>query len=96
VSSWDAGASTAAYNAMAPSTTSSAGSRRRARRAQNPGRLMRPFRPHSVSSSDVMRKPDSTKNASTPRNPPGAHPAPKWYAMTAATANARKPSSAGW
>ena len=43
-----------------------------------------------------MRHPLSTKNASTPRNPPGAHPAPKWYAMTAATANARKPSSAGW
>ena len=43
------------------------GSRRRARRSQNAGRSMRPRPAHSVTSSEVIRKPLSTKNVSTPR-----------------------------
>ena len=51
------------------------GSSRRARRVQNPAKLMPPRRAHSPMSSDVIRKPERTKNASTPRNPPRIHPA---------------------
>ena len=51
--------------------TNSAGSSRRARRTQNPGRSMPPVRPSSSSSSEVIRNPLSTKNTSTPMNPPG-------------------------
>jgi hypothetical protein len=64
-------------------------------RAQNPAKLMPPRRAHSPMSSDVIRKPESTKNASTPRYPPRIHPASRWYANTESTANARNPSSAG-
>jgi hypothetical protein len=79
----------------ATSTTSSAGSSRRARRAQNARSRIRPVPARSASSSDVIRKPDSTKNASTPRNPLGRNASPPWNTTTAATATARTPSSAG-
>jgi hypothetical protein len=39
-----------------------------------------------------MRNPERQKKASTPRNPPVKWVTPAWYAMTAATANARIPS----
>ena len=42
-----------------------------------------------------MRNPDRTKNASTPKNPAGRNDKPPWYAITARTAKARMPSSAG-
>ena len=44
----------------------SAGSSRRARPAQNRRSRMEPVPPHSFTNSDVMRKPESTKKASTP------------------------------
>ena len=43
-----------------------AGRSRRARPAQNRRRRMVPVPPHSFTNSDVMRKPESTKKASTP------------------------------
>src|SRR5579863_4670062 len=46
-------------------------------------------------SSPVIRKPERTKNRSTPRNPPRAQPKFAWYSNTATTAKARKPSRAG-
>ncbi len=39
---------------------------------------MLPVAARSVISSDVIRKPLSTKNMSTPRNPPGAIDTPPW------------------
>lgn len=39
-----------------------------------------------------MRKPDRTKNMSTPTNPPANHGSPAWKASTAPTAMARIPS----
>ncbi len=44
----------------------SAGSSRRARPAQKRLSLIVPVVPHSFTSRDVMRKPESTKNESTP------------------------------
>ncbi len=49
----------------------------------------------SSSSSEVIRKPLSTKNTSTPRKPPDSPGMPPWSASTSATAIARTPSSAG-
>src|SRR5579875_3795861 len=74
----------------------SAGSRRRARRAQKAPSAMRPLDCHSRTSSDVMRKPERTKKVSTPRNPPGSQETPPWKASTPRTATPRRPSSAGW
>ena len=45
----------------------------------------------SASNNDVMRKPDSVKNASTPSQPPPRRD--RWKATTAATASPRSPSS---
>ena len=56
---------------------------------------MRPDPTHSSSNSVVIRNPDSTKNRSTPRYPPFAHPNCKWYAITPITATPRNPFSAG-
>ena len=80
---------------IAISTRKSAGRSRFARRAQNAMRSSVLVRPHSVSSSEVIRYPDRTKNVSTPRKPPLKPLAPKWNAMTPPTATARSPSSAG-
>ena len=41
----------------------------------------------------MIRKPDSVKNAETPRNPPRSGSHPMWYSSTAATATPRRPSS---
>ena len=57
---------------------------------------MRSLRSCSSSSSDVIRNPDTTKNTSTPKNPPCIHENPPWYSSTTATDNARSPSSDGW
>jgi hypothetical protein len=44
----------------------------------------------------LIRKPDSVKKTSTPMPPPFAKGMPlRWFAITARTANARMPSSAG-
>ncbi len=43
----------------------------------------------------MIKKPEITKNTSTPRKPPGNKFTDWWNKMTATTANARKPSSAG-
>ena len=42
-----------------------------------------------------MRNPERTKNVSTPRNPAPIQGIPPWNAITASTAKARTPSSAG-
>ena len=48
---------------------------------------------NSASRIDVIKKPDSTKKMSTPRNPPGIGPVSlMWKTTTAATASARTPS----
>jgi hypothetical protein len=39
---------------------------------------MRPLVPHSLTSRLVMRNPLRTKNASTPRKPPGIQLTPAW------------------
>src|ERR1700712_3900054 len=41
---------------------------------------------------EVMRKPEMTKNTSTPMKPPLNAPNPKWYSTTGITASARSPS----
>ncbi len=74
----DADPITKATAATTTSITASAGSRRRARRSQNWPRATRPSRSRSSISSDVMRKPDTTKNTSTPIHPPGIQPNPAW------------------
>ena len=73
-------------------SSTTAGSRRRNRRAQNANKSIRSVDSTSVSSSDVIRKPESAKNRSTPKNPPGNLPA--WKNKTAMTARPRSPSSA--
>jgi hypothetical protein len=72
--------------------TTSAGSSRRARRVQNPGRSSRPVPP---ANSEVIKKPLRTKKTSTPMIPPCTPRMPPWSARTRATARARTPSSAG-
>ena len=42
-----------------------------------------------------MRNPERTKKASTPMNPPSMCGIPPWNIITARTAQARMPSSAG-
>jgi hypothetical protein len=42
----------------------------------NAVRSSRPLRPHSSSSSVVIKKPERTKKRSTPRNPPGSQDTP--------------------
>ena len=59
-------------------TAKNAGRSRLARRIQNPPNAMRPLRSCSSSSSDVIRNPDTTKNTSTPKNPPCIHENPAW------------------
>jgi len=86
---------TDAKNATKRSIRNSAGSRRRARRAQNPPSLMVDVWRHSPIRSEVIRKPERTKKASTPMNPPSMCGIPPWNSMTARTAKARTPSSAG-
>ncbi len=93
--SWSLETASIAQIAMAMSTTNRAGRSRRARRAQNAANLIPDDRPHSVRSSEVIRYPERTKKVSTPRNPPGICPVPKWNAMTDRTATARNPSRAG-
>ena len=75
-------------------STKSAGRRRRALWAQNRPRRMVEVRDSSRHSNVVIRKPDRTKNTSTPRSPPPTHDTPKWKRITAITAKARIPSSA--
>jgi hypothetical protein len=74
--------------------TATAGSRRRARRAQKRGRENDPVVATSPTSKRAIRNPETTKNTSTPRKPPGKLDGAKWKITTAATAIARKPSSA--
>ena len=87
--------SAAAASETAATRTISAGRIRRARRAQNAGRSIRPFRACSPASSDVIREPEITKNTSTPTNPDGSSAAAAWYSTTASTAIARRPSISG-
>ncbi len=66
---WGASTSVGTTAITIPITTTNrnkAGSSRRARPAQKRRRRTVPVPPHSFTSSDVMRKPDNTKNASTP------------------------------
>ena len=51
---------------MTATSRNSAGSSRRARPAQKRRSRMVPVPPHSLTSSDVIRNPDSTKKESTP------------------------------
>ena len=89
------GTITEAKKATKSSIKSRAGSRRRARRAQNaPSLIVRVWR-HSPTRSEVMRNPDRTKKASTPMNPPSMCGIPPWNSITATTAQARTPSRAG-
>jgi hypothetical protein len=67
-----------AHAIIDPSRTAIAGSSRRARRPQKPSRLIRPVLPYSLSSRLVIRKPESTKNTSTPSRPPGSQATPAW------------------
>ncbi len=67
-----------------------AGIRRRMRRAKKSRSEMRPVSAPSRSSSPVMRKPETTKNTSTPTKPPLGSPT-TWVAMTIPTASARSP-----
>ena len=55
-----------------------AGSRRLARRIQNWRSDTVPVPSRSSTISDVIRKPETTKNTSTPRNPPGSHVKSAW------------------
>ena len=59
-----------AYMAPPMRKSSSPGSSRPIRRDQKRPRLTVPLVAISSSNSDVIRKPDSTKNRSTPRYPP--------------------------
>ncbi len=43
-----------------------------------------------------MRNPETTKNTSTPKNPPCIHENPAWYSITPMTDIARMPSRLGW
>jgi hypothetical protein len=52
---------------IAANVTAEAGNNRRTRRDQNRLSAMRPVARRSVTSNDVMRKPDSVKNVDTPR-----------------------------
>ncbi len=45
--------------------------------------------------SRVIRKPETTKNTSTPMKPPRTPSSSAWYAITAVTASARRPSMSG-
>src|SRR5580692_2826422 len=89
------GSITVAAAVTTMSIRASAGNRRRARRDQKSFRLSRPTRSYWVASRSVIRNPLSTKNTSTPRNPPDSSDAPSWKPMTASTASARTPSSPG-
>ena len=51
---------------MTATSTNSAGRSRRARPAQKRRNRMVPVPPHSSTSCEVMRNPESTKKASTP------------------------------
>ena len=51
---------------------------RRARRAQKPESDSVPVRSISRSSSEVIRKPEITKNTSTPTKPPGSADGHRW------------------
>jgi hypothetical protein len=69
------GATNAEYTSTAASRTNNAGSKRRARRAQNEGRLMCPAplaspRSHSRRRIPVIRKPERVKKVSRERTPP--------------------------
>ena len=55
-----------------------AGSNLLARRDQKARSFTAPAAASSVSSSVVIRKPESVKNKSTPRNPPRIPGVPKW------------------
>ena len=68
---------------------------RRARRAQNAASETRPVAATSRSRCDVIRKPEMTKNTSTPTNPPGSADGQKWQTTTIATATARSPWISG-
>ncbi|MDO8669883.1 MAG: hypothetical protein Q7O66_00430 [Dehalococcoidia bacterium] len=72
-----------------------AGSSRRARRIQKALESIAPRPCHSPRSSEVIRKPLITKNASTPRKPPGNQVRSAWYRITTMTASARNPSIPG-
>jgi hypothetical protein len=85
------GSTTSVMTPTAASTTAVAGRSRRTRRAQNRLSRSRPVRPISRSISPVMRKPEMTKNTSTPTNPPDMNGRPAWNPRTASTATARSP-----
>ncbi len=89
------GSTSRATGMLASSTSARAGSSRRARRTQNRGSRIQLVPATSRSSSVVMRNPLTTKNTSTPRNPPGTQAGARWNATTASTATARRPSSPG-
>ena len=80
---------------VATTTRHEAGIRRRARRAQKFGSDTVPVRETSPSSSEVIRKPETTKNTSTPMKPPPNGPMSAWNSTTSTTAMARRPSMSG-
>ena len=68
----------AAHKATASSSTNNAGSRRRARRTQNWVSEVPPLFSRSSINKVVIKKPDTTKNTSTPKNPPRIQWNPPW------------------
>ena len=91
------GARGPAQTVTAPSTSRSAGSSRRARRAQNARRSMRrgPAELDEQQRRDEVAGEDE-EGVDAEEAAPRPAGNPRWYAMTARTATARSPSSAGW
>ena len=71
-----------------------AGASRRARRSMKPQKEKVP-RACSARISEVIRKPEMTKNTSTPTKPPVQPGTPAWKANTGTIATARNPSMSG-
>src|SRR6187402_2806868 len=72
--------------------TTSAGTIRRIRRdMKSPTNAAKGFGPRAMH-DEATTKPDTTKNTSTPRNPPGRTSGAKWKTRTARTAMALSPS----
>ena len=63
---WRSWGTTASTMPMTATSRKSAGKSRRARPAQNRRRRIVPLPPHSLTSSEVIKKPERTKNESTP------------------------------
>ena len=76
---------------LTKTTTNNIGIRRLMRRAKNSLKLKDLFE-IEVLMMPVIRKPESTKNTSTPINPPGRKLNPAWFNITSRTAIDLRPS----